>query len=206
MSFKVNPFGEIKNSTGRGTFMGNRGELKVEHGELVGLSRWNNQSWIYCSLDKKFEPKEGDKPLRYTKLFFMDEPTALSAGHRPCGYCLPKRFEEFVNAWLAGNPEHGFTKYDIKKIDRFLHKERKNSQREKVVYPDKLANLRTGVMVTLDSATQESYLMQDGKIRKWSPAGYGDELSLDPNTIIQVLTPRSIVNAIIKMFHPEVLR
>jgi hypothetical protein len=202
MSFNVNPFGEIKNTTDRGMFIGNRGELKVERGELAGLTRWKTSSWIYCSIDPKFAPKPGDRPLKYTKLFFMDEPTALAAGHRPCGYCQVKRFEEFVTAWLAGNPEYGYTKADYLKIDRVLHGERKNVLREKVIYTDKLGNLRDGVMVTLDVATCESYLIQDGKLCKWSPTGYREAFSLDPSTPVQVLTPKSVVNAIIKGYIP----
>jgi hypothetical protein len=203
MSFKVNPFGEIKKTSDYGTLMGNRGKLKVEHGELVGLSRWGSQSWIYCSLNKKFEPKEGEKPLLYTKLFFMDEVTALAAGHRPCGYCLPDRFEAFIAAWLVKNPEYGYGKYDYKKVDRVLHYERKNSDRSKQTYPEQLVNLPDGVMVTLDVDSGESFLLQDRQLRKWSPTGYSEPHSYDLNTMVQVLTPRSIVNAINSGFKPE---
>jgi hypothetical protein len=195
MSFNVNPFGEIKNTTDRGTLIGNRGELKVEHGELIGPSRWKTQSWIFCSIDEKFKPK-GEDTRRYTKLFFMDEFTALAAGHRPCGYCLPERYEAFIAAWLANNPEYGYGKYDYKKIDRVFHYERKNSDRSKQTYPDKLANLPDGVMVTLDVATGESFLLQGRLLRKWSPIGYSEPLSYDLDTTVQVLTPKSIVNTI----------
>lgn len=194
---RVTPFGEIISCPENGLYLGNRGELNVDdQRQLIGLSRWERQSWIYCSLDKKFEPKEGDKPLLYTKLFFMDEFTALAAGHRPCGYCLPDRFEAFIAAWLVKNPEYGYGKYDYKKIDRILHYERKNSDRSKQTYPAKLANLPDGVMVTLDVASGESFLLQDRQLRKWSPTGYAEPIYIDPGTDVQVLTPRSIVNAI----------
>lgn len=201
----VNPYGNIYKTIAKNcTLMGNRGVLKVEHGELVGLSRWKTQSWIYCSIEKKFAPKEGDKPLRYTKLFFLDEFTALSAGHRPCGYCLPDRFEAFIVAWLTGNPEYGYCKNDYKKIDKLLHVERKNSDRGKQTYPEKLGNLPDGVMVTLDISTGESYLLQAGSLRLWSPVGYSDAISLNPNTIVQLLTPKSVVKAILAGFTPGI--
>ncbi|MHC1698958.1 MAG: hypothetical protein AB9919_13045 [Geobacteraceae bacterium] len=194
---RVNPFGEIISYPEQGKFLGNRGELKVDENRLlVGLSRWKSQSWIYCSLDKRFEPKKGDKPLLYTKLFFMDEFTALAAGHRPCGYCLPDRFEVFITAWLAKNPEYGYGKNDCKKIDRILHYERKNNDRSKQTYLGKLAYLPDGVMVTLDVASGESFLLQDRLLRKWSPTGYAEGIYIDPGTDVQVLTPKSIVNTI----------
>jgi hypothetical protein len=201
---RVDPFGEILALSERGKLLGNRGELKVESGVLIGLSRWKTQSWIYCLTDEKLAPKPGKKPLRYTKLFFMDEPTALAAGHRPCCSCQPERFEQFIAAWLAGNPQYGYGKNDYKKIDKKLHEERKNSQREKVTYPEKLANLKDGVMVSLDMTTGESYLVQDGKLRKWSPSGYSEPLTFDPETIVQVLTPKSVVNAINAGFKPKI--
>jgi hypothetical protein len=176
--------------------MGNRGELKVENKQLIGLSRWKTQTWIYCSIDPKYRPKEGEKPLKYTKLFFMDEYTALAAGHRPCGYCLRNRFHEFIDAWLAGNPEYGYGNNDLKKIDKVLHEERKNSNRGKQTYPEKLVNLPDGVMVSLDVTTGESYLLQGGKLRIWAPTGYAAPIYIDPGIEVQVLTPKSIVNAI----------
>lgn len=202
---RVNPFGEIVAYPERGKFLGNRGELKVENGLLVGVSRWKTQSWIYCLLDEKFAPKENEKPLRYTKLFFMDEPTALAAGHRPCGYCQPERFKEFVDAWLTGNPQYGYGKYDIKKIDKVLHDERKNSQREKVTYSEKPANLPDGAIVTLAISSEESYLVQNGSLHQWTPSGYMALVTTDPNSVVLVLTPKSVVNAIKAGFAPTYL-
>jgi hypothetical protein len=195
MSFKVNPFGEIKNTTGHGTLMGNRGELKAKHGELIGLSRWKTQSWIYCSIDEKFKPK-GEDTRRYTKLFFMDEFTALAAGHRPCWDCLREKYDKFIAAWLAGNPVYNFEKDIPKQIDQEIHKERKRNDHSKQTYPEKLVNLPDGVMVALDVASGESYLLQDRQLRMWTPAGYSTTIHGDPDIDVQVLTPKSIVNAI----------
>ena len=204
---RVTPFGEIVSCLDKGSLMGNRGELRVDaQRQLVGMSRWKPQSWIYCSTDKKFAPKPGDRPLKYTPLFFHDEYTALAAGHRPCGYCLPDRFEAFVSGWLAGNPEYVYGKYDIKRIDKVLHDERKNSDRSKKTYSEKLVNLPNGVMVTLDVASGESFLVHGGNLLKWSFGGYEDAVSLSPNTGVYVLTPQSVVNAINKGFRIEVCK
>ena len=42
-------------------------------------------------------------PDRYTELFFLDEATALAAGHRPC-YRVPhgSPYNAFVDAWSVG--------------------------------------------------------------------------------------------------------
>ena len=35
----------------------------------------------------------------YTELFFLDEATALAAGHRPCAECRREDFQRFQVAW-----------------------------------------------------------------------------------------------------------
>jgi len=44
-------------------------------------------------------------PGHYTSLFFLDEATALAAGHRPCAECQRERFTAFRAQWAAANPE-----------------------------------------------------------------------------------------------------
>ena len=126
----------------------------------------------------------------------MDEPTALAAGHRPCWDCLREKYDKFIAAWLAGNPEYNFQKDIPQQIDRVIHKERKNGDRSKQTYPEKLANLPGGVMVTLDVASGESYLLQGNQLRMWTPTGYAAAIHGDPDMEVQVLTPQSVVNAI----------
>ena len=38
-------------------------------------------------------------PGHYTRLFFLDEPTTLAAGHRPCAYCRRSAYLAFRDAW-----------------------------------------------------------------------------------------------------------
>ncbi len=42
-------------------------------------------------------------PSSYTELFFLDEATALAAGHRPCGECRSADAKRFKNLWLEAN-------------------------------------------------------------------------------------------------------
>lgn len=202
---RVTPFGEIISCPEKGLLMGNRGALRVDaHGQLVGLSRWNTQNWLYCSIDKKFEPKEGDRPLKYTRLFFADEYTALAAGHRPCGYCLRKRFDEFISAWLRGNPQYDFQNDIPKQIDRVIHKERTSRMGGKELSRVCLASLPGGVMITLPGGSPDYFLWREKKLFKWSPAGYVDSMSFECDTKVEVLTPKSVVNAIRAGFFPGV--
>ena len=40
-------------------------------------------------------------PGRWTALFFLDEATALAAGHRPCGYCRRGDYLDFAEAFVT---------------------------------------------------------------------------------------------------------
>ena len=71
-------------------------------------------------------------PDRYTELFFLDEATALAAGHRPCFECRRKSFDAFAAAWAVGN---GIDVTDGRpaaaSIDDRLHEERVGPGRSK---------------------------------------------------------------------------
>lgn len=82
---RVNPFGEIIATPERGTFMGNRGVLHDEEGRV--RRKWKVKRWIVCVLEFRGRKRKVMTPRRYTELFFLDEATALAAGHRPCAEC-----------------------------------------------------------------------------------------------------------------------
>lgn len=84
---RVSPFGEIIAVPDRGLFMGNRGGcMHTADGQLTSR-RWCNKRWITCVLEFKGRRRTLMSPGQYTELFFLDEATALSAGHRPCCEC-----------------------------------------------------------------------------------------------------------------------
>ena len=39
------------------------------------------------------------QPGRFTELFFLDEATALAAGHRPCASCRREDYDRFTALW-----------------------------------------------------------------------------------------------------------
>src|SRR5271154_6206734 len=99
---RVNPLGEIIATSERGTFMGNRGVLHDDEGRI--RRKWQGKRWLVCVLEFRGRKLKVMTPGRYTELFFLDEATALAAGHRPCAECRHARFLDFCNAWRTANP------------------------------------------------------------------------------------------------------
>jgi hypothetical protein len=120
---RVTPLGEIVAVSERGTMMGNRGILH----DAEGLIRrpWAVKRWLICVLEFRGRHRMVMAPNRYTELFFLDEATALAAGHRPCFECRRDRYLAFRDAWAAGDPEMvGREPIRADDIDNRLHAER----------------------------------------------------------------------------------
>ena len=83
---RVDPWGGLQAVSERGAWMGNRGCLH-DAGKRLGASRWTRKQWVICKLEFNGRQRELMAPGKYTELFFLDEATALSAGHRPCNTC-----------------------------------------------------------------------------------------------------------------------
>jgi len=90
---RVTPFSELVD-TGRGLVFGNRGCLHDAPGEI--RRPFQGTRWIACRLDFKGRRRELLQPGRYTELFFLDDATALAAGHRPCRECRYGDYRTFV--------------------------------------------------------------------------------------------------------------
>jgi hypothetical protein len=69
--------------------MGNRGGRFHTDAKTLTARRWVSRQWICCVLNFKGRRREV-WGRSYTELFFLDEPTALAAGHRPCFECRRK--------------------------------------------------------------------------------------------------------------------
>ena len=107
--------GEIVAHPARGLFMGNRGILHNETGQL-GRALWKHKAWIICELSHKDWHREVLSPGNYTELFFLDEAVAFAAGHRPCKLCRRAAYLRF-----AGSAGHYGT---APELDSRLHDER----------------------------------------------------------------------------------
>ena len=104
---RVAPTGALHAVTAKGTLMGNRGIIHDDESNI--LRTHAHQNWVTCALHYKDRKQAVMAPGRYTQLFFLDEVTALSAGHRPCATCRRERYRSFIDAWcqVHGRPETG---------------------------------------------------------------------------------------------------
>src|SRR5207302_1707184 len=133
-------------------------------------------------------------PGRYTELFFLDEATALAAGHRPCRECRHADHERFKAAWGRGATADG--------IDGVLHRERVTAAGMKVTFAAPLRDLPDGVFVPRSGEPGAALLVAGGRLWRWSPAGYADAGPRGRGAAT-VLTPRSTVRAIAAGYVPE---
>lgn len=188
---RVDPFGNLIRTPMRGAWMGNRGVIHNERKEIV--RPFKIKPWIICRLQFKGRHRQVMTPNRWTELFFLDEATAFSAGHRPCAECRREDYNRFKQFWLKGNPEYGFDlKTPIAMIDEVMHRERINKDKSKVTYLSTVSQLPDGAFISYQN---EPYLIENGKIHHWTPFGYDAAIDL-PVSTIEVLTPRSLVNTI----------
>jgi hypothetical protein len=200
---RVTPFGEIVAIPERGTLMGNRGRLHDAEGQI--RRPWQVRRWLICVLEFRGRHREVMAPNRYTELFFLDEATALAAGHRPCFECRRSRFVAFRDAWAAaGLRDHGAEPITASSIDDRLHAERVGPGRTKRTDTANLDELPDGVLVTLDGRPDEALLIWKGGLLSWSRGGYTRRRPCPAGERVTILTPRSTVATIRAGYEPEV--
>src|SRR5262249_23561903 len=138
--------------------------------------------------------------------FFLDEATALAAGHRPCGECRRADFLRFKSAWLAGNRDRGVAETaTIGALDRELHRDRLEANARQRTTAGGLDALPEGVFVTLPEHPDEALLLWRDALWPWTVAGYGaPRRRQDVTPHVTILTPRSTVAAIAAGYAPAV--
>jgi hypothetical protein len=151
--------------------MGNRGCLHDANGQV----RRNHQveRWIICLLKFHGRRRTLMQAGRYTELFFLDEPTALAAGHRPCAECQRSRYHQFLKLWVETRPGIGEQKGGdgAGSLDAALH----------------AARWRDGRKVTYSARLDELLWC-------WNFNGYRPRPQGDVSTRVRVLTPQPTVN------------
>ncbi|HEY6901202.1 MAG TPA: hypothetical protein VI233_11185 [Puia sp.] len=196
---RVDPYGHLIKTPARGAWTGNRGVIHNENKEIV--RPFKLKAWIICLLEYKGKRRPIMAPNRWTELFFLDEATAFSAGHRPCAFCRYKDHHRFKTAWLKGNPGYHFTEsIPIAKIDDILHKERINKDKSKPTWTASLNHLPNGAFVIHND---QPHLLHADQLHPWTPAGYEKPITLPTTTLLPVLTPHSIVNTFKAGYIPQ---
>jgi len=198
---RVTPLGELITTPARGLVYGNRGCLHDGAGTI--RRAYQVKRWIACRLEFRGRRRSPlMQPGRYTELFFLDEATALAAGHRPCAECRRADYDRFTSFWHA---LHGDTGADA--IDVRLHGERIDpATRERRLHAARLEDVPDGAFVLEDGAP---LLVAGDALHRWTPAGYVDRRPRrrGPATL---LTPPSLValiatgwNGLVPFLHPS---
>src|ERR1700694_3132532 len=164
---RVTPTGDIIATPHRGLFTGNRGIIHDPKTRTLLRRRWASQAWLTCVCEFRGRRREVMGGRSWTELFFLDEATAFSAGHRPCFFCRRDDANRFRAAWQAG---HGAANVLARDIDAVLHRERLDGRAKRLhALAMPLAKLPDGAMLREGA---ESYLVVQGRALRWSPAGY----------------------------------
>jgi hypothetical protein len=180
---RVDPLGAIHAVGARGMMLGNRGGRFHRDDGTLGKRRWASAHWIACELHYKGMHHEA-MGAGYTSLFFLDEVTALAAGHRPCFFCRRAEAKRFLGDQRVGP------------FDEALHRERLGPRRETDV-----AMLPGGAMIAVGDGAP--FAVKGDRLLPWSFAGYAapvPRLSIPRATL---LTPPLIVAILASGYQPR---
>ncbi|MDN2579522.1 hypothetical protein [Aquibium sp. ELW1220] len=203
---RVDPFGDIRADPARGLFTGNRGILHDPATKTLLKRRWTSKAWIVCACDYRGwrrEPMGRNTPgggTGWTELFFLDEVTALSAGHRPCFLCRRADAKRFASAFAAGQ---GRSHVSAPDMDAILHAQRLASApgapRPPVADP---ASLPDGAML---AGGDGAFAVRAGRLLPWRFEGYGPPLPPAAATgasALKILTPPATLAALAAGYGP----
>ena len=200
---RVTPLSELIESPARGLVYANRGCLHDRDGRI--RRRYNGKRWIACRLQFRGWQREGlMMPGRFTELFFLDEATAFAAGHRPCALCRREDYDRFGELWGELHP--GQRGADA--IDAQLHQERVDPvTRQQLRRSAELDSLPAGAFVLDQDAP---WLVLDGELRRWTPAGYASRRPRGRGATVELITPPSLVEVlrtgwagVVPLLHPS---
>jgi hypothetical protein len=186
---RVDPFGEIHATPHRGGLFGNRGGRFHNDDRTLTAARWKSKRWIVCLCDFKGRRKEVFGP-RYTDLFFLDEPTALAAGHRPCFEC---RRDAAVAYRQAVDP-----RLSADEIDARLDSERRDD-RAKRLHLMPVDDLPDGALYAEGGM---AFAVAGDIVLRWSFTGYTEALPRPRETIVFALTPPTSIRALANGYRP----
>jgi hypothetical protein len=204
---RVTPEGEIVATAHRGLLMGNRGGALHLPDRTLGARRWVTKQWIACVLEFRGRHRQVMQPKRYTELFFLDEATALAAGHRPCFECRRADAERFAELWAQsqGHAQGRSGRERAPAMDEALHAERLDRRGGKRTFRARGADLPSGTFVRYGRAGEGTRpcLIVGNHLAAWHPSGYTSLISpATTGEIVDVLTPPSIVAVLSAGYRP----
>ena len=203
---RVTPLSELVADPARGLVYGNRGCLHDAAGQI--RRRYAGRRWIACRLRfRGWHRAPLLAPGRFTELFFLDEATAMAAGHRACALCRREDYDRLVALWRDLHP--GQVGADA--MDAQLHGERvAEGTRAQRHHDAPLDDLPDGTFVLRDGAP---WLVRGGELLAWTPAGYGPRIARPASGRAVVITAPSLVavlrsgwQGVVPLLHPSAER
>jgi hypothetical protein len=127
-------------------------------------------------------------------VFFLDEVTALAAGHRPCFFCRRKEAQHFLS--LAEPPLTADT------ADLILHEQRHASRKKSApALPHvKTSDLPNAAMIAIDG---EPYAVRGQQLLRWTFEGYTDARPRAPIAHATLITPPLFVGILARGYRPR---
>ena len=183
-------------------FTGNRGCLVNDSGVVVRHHR--GQLWITCITEYKEWRFPLARPGRWTPLFFLDDASALAAGHRPCGLCRRDTYLSYRDAVsrAARSPEP----LRAEDLNRRLSAERLTPGRgldraaDRMVWTAELDRLPAGTVIVDEERSPR--LLLDDLLLTFTFAGWAKPQPRPDAGVVRVLTPPTSVAALCHGFRP----
>ncbi len=199
---RVAPDGSLHAVAARGMFTGNRGVIHDPQTRTLRGRRWTTKSWIVCACQWKDVRRDvwgRNAPgggAGWSELFFLDEVTALAAGHRPCHYCRRAAARAFAAAFDAGNALPGL---NALQRDAILHRARRLSGDAPQTLLDRpaLKDLPDGAMI---ESGGQFLAIRGGRALPWRFSGYGPAAPLPDKAAL--VTPGPTLGALREGFAP----
>lgn len=195
---RVDPFGDIHAVAPRGLFTGNRGVIHDPETRTLLKRRWTTKAWIICACafrGRRRQVMGRNAPsggAGWTELFFLDEVTALAAGHRPCFFCRRERATDFAQRFPGGPLRAA-------QMDAALHRERPAAgAAARILDGGDVPALPDGAMVALDGG---AHAVRRGRLLPWSFSGYGRTIG-PPAGSVRLVTPPSTLRALSAGYRP----
>jgi hypothetical protein len=211
---RVDPAGTIHAVDARGMFTGNRGVIHDPETKTLLVRAWTTKAWLICECRFKNRRRvvmgrnTPSGNAGWTELFFLDEVTALSAGHRPCFECRREKAKAYADCF---GKAFGIARPTVADMDQRLHAERLAGKGSfaPLARGASLEHFPAGTMI----AQGERFFARHGdRLRRWSFWRYGDAFDLDDVALASVglLTPATTV-AVLRagyqpVWHPSIRR
>jgi hypothetical protein len=202
---RVTPLGELIATPERGLVYANRGCLHDSEGRI--RRSYAVKRWIACQLEfRGWQRPALLMPGRFTELFFLDEATALAAGHRPCALCRRADYNDLIALWSKLHPDQR----GADAIDAQLQYERLDAHtHERRLHEAPFAELPDGAFVMRDD---RPWLLLGNQLLAWSPGGYRDRSPRPARGTATLITPPSLVallrterSPLVPLLHPSAL-